>query len=203
MYIFVSPLSRFLVYLVVTIGSLANVNSLSSKQPIPSHQTLYELKVKEQTDRILFFIQKRLSVMHEVARTKWNLGLAIEDLPREGQLLERLCQQGREMGLDPQWVRIFFQAQFDAAKMIQKNDFKSWSQLQVQTFDEVLDLKEEIRPYLDMISNELLLSLARIHSETFGPRLSPYILSTPLTTRDSDAIDEDVWQQAISPLLMK
>jgi hypothetical protein len=90
--------------------------------------------------------------------------------------------------------------EFDAAKMIQQRDFALWKQSHAPQFESTLDLKNEIRPYLDMLSYELLASLARVSSDT---QLSSYVPKKPLLNRPSDQIDEDIWQKAISPFFQK
>ena len=169
-------------------------------EAIPAHQTLYELETKKNIDQVLFLMQKRLALMHEVARTKWSQNLAIEDLPREQQLIDNLSKQAKAYGLDEAWTRTFFQAQFDAAKMIQKNDFAIWTQQGQSKFDSFLDLKQDIRPYLDQLSKELLEALGKVTPCISNGKLSAFVLAQPIVRRDSDAIDEQVWQTAILPL---
>lgn len=93
--------------------------------------TIENIETEKTIDQLLLLIQKRLVIMHEVARTKWNLHLPIEDLAREKQLLTGLVELAHANSLEKQWVSQFFQAQFDAAKQIQKADFALWQQQEI------------------------------------------------------------------------
>lgn len=139
-------------------------------------------------DEVLKLVEKRLTIMHEVARIKWNQQIPIEDLPREEQLLALLVSKAT---IDKEWTRAFFQAQFNAAKMIQRNDFALWSEQKKAKFDNTLDLKDDIRPYLDRLSSDLLEKLAKIYQSKAPDNL--------LYPRPAD-IDEAVWLVAIAPL---
>lgn len=169
-------------------------------QAIPAHQTIAELETQKKVDQVLLLMQKRLALMHEVARTKWNQQLPIEDLAREEQLLAQLAKEAANIGLEEAWVRQFFQAQFEAAKVLQKNDFAAWSEEKVQKFDAVLDLKQTIRPLLDQLTKELLQSLPGIYPLAREGKLASFVLNEPLSRRNVDAMDEAVWQMAIRPL---
>lgn len=167
-----------------------------SAAPIPPHRTLEEYETEKQTDQMLLLMQKRLAIMHEVARTKWNQKLPIDDPAREQTLLTGLVEQAKKQGLDEKWISKFFQAQFNAAKEIQRNDFSLWSEQGVQKFDSVLSLKDEIRLYIDQINQEILTLLSKLHGKDTGK----YILDCPISIRGSDYIEEPVWMMAIAPL---
>lgn len=190
---------RCLAYLFIALFPVCQTLAI---QEVPAHQTFYEIESQKNIDQVLFLMQKRLALMHEVARTKWNQNLPIEDLSREQQLINALTIKAKSCGLEEAWTRKFFQAQFDAAKLIQKNDFSYWSKQQhARKFDSVLDLKTEIRPHLDHLSDELLNSLTKIYPEITTGKLSPHVLTLPLSRRITDVVDESVWMVAILPLL--
>jgi chorismate mutase len=77
-------------------------------------------------DRLVRLMGRRLTLMHEVARWKWNAGQPITDPQREGQLLQSVVECSRDKGLDPDWVRRFFAAQMEAARLVQEADFALW-----------------------------------------------------------------------------
>ena len=64
-------------------------------------------------DRLLRLMQQRLTLMHEVARWKWNAGQPVTDAQRERELLHGVVERGRGKGLDPELVRPFFAAQME------------------------------------------------------------------------------------------
>ena len=71
-------------------------------------------------DRLLRLMQQRLTLMHEVARWKWNAGQPVTDAERERELLHSVVEGGRGKGLDPELVRSFFAAQLEAARLVQQ-----------------------------------------------------------------------------------
>ena len=71
-------------------------------------------------DRLLGLIQQRLTLMHEVARWKWNAGQPVRDAEREREVLHSVVEGGRGKGLDPELVRSFFAAQLEAARLVQQ-----------------------------------------------------------------------------------
>src|SRR5471032_1276817 len=83
--------------------------ALAACQSVPPSLTISD---SEQIDQLLILIDQRLAVAPQVAKAKWNSGAAINDPPREKLILEDVVTQAD--GLDPAFVRKFFQAQFDA-----------------------------------------------------------------------------------------
>lgn len=63
------------------------VSEISPHQPITVNQRHAKLET------LLFTIEKRLAIMHEITRIKWNLHLPIQDLSREQELLDSLFKQ--------------------------------------------------------------------------------------------------------------
>jgi len=56
-------------------------------------------------DRLLGLMQQRLTLMHEVARWKWNAGQPVTDAERERELLQSVVECGRGKGVEPKLVR--------------------------------------------------------------------------------------------------
>lgn len=166
---------------------------------LPSHQELAAYETQFKVDAVLFLMQKRLAIMHEVARTKWTKKLAIDDKEREQQILASIASKAQEMGVNEEWARKFFQAQFDAAKMIQQSAFDMWTYSEQGPFESILDLKDDIRPYLDAVTHELLAALAKasplIQSGVFADQIIPF----PPYERSSDQFEEGAWQAATAP----
>jgi chorismate mutase len=162
-----------------------------------AHQSMEEYAVEKHIDQLLLLIQKRLAIMHEVARTKWVQRLPIEDKEREQQVLKVLVEQASRSGLDEKWVERFFQAQMDAAKEVQKQDFAVWEQ-HGALFEKVFSLKDDLRIYIDQINLEMIDLLIKISGQC--KHCESYLSEHPISIRPSDAIEESVWQMAISPL---
>ncbi len=151
-------------------------------------------ETEKKVDQLLLLMQKRLSIMHDVARTKWNQGLPIEDKAREAQILKGLVGQSKNIQADESWIARFFQAQMDAAKEVQRSDFAIWEKRSVQKFAETIPLSE-LRVYIDEVNREMIDLLSRIPDLAH----SDFILHYPISTRESDFIDKKVWDLAVSP----
>lgn len=59
-------------------------------------------------DEVLHGIFDRLVLVHDVARWKWNAGKLAADPVREKALLDRVTEQAKARGLDPEFARGFF-----------------------------------------------------------------------------------------------
>ena len=117
------------------------------------------LAAETELDTLLRLIGERLAVMPDVARHKYNSGAAVEDLPREAQVIEAVTAQAVEAGLDKDLAAKFFQAQIDASKMIQAERIAAWKSENHAPFSDVPDLAAVIRPKLDALTPALLAAL--------------------------------------------
>ncbi len=151
------------------------------------------------TQRLLVCMQKRLEVMHDVARYKWNAHIPVEDKEREKQVLTQLVAKAALYNLDKEWAETFLQSQMDAAKLLQEHDIEIWKGEAAPMFSHVPDLKTEIRPRLDAITEEIFQSLAAL-----GPDLSTQTVVEKIR-RQADSIGvifpENVWKKAVSPFM--
>ncbi len=184
---------------------LLGISIISTKLVASSvliNKTIDSYEIEKNVDQLLLLIQKRLVIMHEVARTKWNQNLPIEDKAREQQILTDLVEKAHQYGLEEKWIAKFFQAQMDAAKEIQKNDFSLWREQNLQKFEAVLSLKDGLRSYIDRINQEMIDLLSKIH-ERKGSIEGRFILEHPISTRASDNIENNIWLLATLPLIEK
>jgi chorismate mutase-like protein len=117
---------------------------------------------RDPKERLIRLVDLRLAVVTEVARSKWNSGAAIEDLPRETALLNSLQGQAVAFGLAPDRVAAFFGAQITAAKQLQSTLFDRWRQQHRGKFAGVADLPGELRPRLDVLTAQMLTELAAV-----------------------------------------
>ena len=129
-------------------GSEAH-NKISAARPLPGSDVLSNL------------IEERLSLMTDVARTKWNSGSAIEDPNREQQVLADVAVRAQAVGIPAGWAQHFFRLQMEAAKEVQYCFFAQWTAQHQGLFPEVQDLRTGIRPKLDLLTAELLQELAK------------------------------------------
>ena len=69
---------------------------------------------------------RRLHIAEQVALAKWDSGAAVEDLPREAQVIRGAVRAGDSRGLDPTSISNFFKAQIEANKIIQYSLLADW-----------------------------------------------------------------------------
>jgi len=109
--------------------------------------------------QLLVLIDQRLTVAPLVARAKWNSGAPIDDPAREKLILDAVSQQAAEAGVDAAFARQFFQAQFDAGKLIQGKLHEQWRSAKQAHFDDAPDLGRDVRPILDRLSPQIIATL--------------------------------------------
>ena len=118
-------------------------------------------------DRLLGLMQQRLTLMHEVARWKWNAGQPVTDAERERELLHSVVEGGRGKGLDPELVRSFFAAQLEAARLVQQADFDRWKANKQKPFADTKSLAA-LRQRIDHLNRELIDALAELRPWLWG-----------------------------------
>ncbi|HEY8025194.1 MAG TPA: gamma subclass chorismate mutase AroQ [Burkholderiaceae bacterium] len=109
--------------------------------------------------RLMQLIDQRLAIAPMVAEAKWNSGAPIDDPTREKLLLDTLGRQAQAAGLDRTFAQRFFQAQFDAGKLIQTALHARWRIENRPPFDAAPDLARDVRPLLDQMTPNLIAAL--------------------------------------------
>lgn len=140
--------------------------------------------------------------MRDVARWKWANKAPIEDPEREASSLRDLAEEGRASGLDPEATRSFFEAQIEAAKLMQREYFRRWGAGEPFPEAEIPDLKTEIRGRIDALNRDLIEALpgalARL-SDGGDPARSLEPPAKRLLT--AEGIDRETRETALKPLL--
>jgi len=109
-------------------------------------------------------INARLAYMKDVAAYKWLHQIPIEDLAREQTVIKAAQQAGLQPGLTIEFSRLFFTAQIEAAKEIQRYWFTQWQQTGApQTAP---DLVTEVRPKLIKLGNQIVAVLGQPRPQT-------------------------------------
>jgi chorismate mutase len=103
---------------------------------------------------------RRLVIAEQVALAKWDSGAAVEDLPREAQIIRDAVRDGGSRGLDAASVSIFFKAQIEANKVIQYSLLADWRRSGRAPAHAPIDLVATIRPELDRVQTALIAELA-------------------------------------------
>jgi chorismate mutase len=102
----------------------------------------------------------RLIVAEQVALAKWDSGAAVEDAPREAQVIIDAVKIGEAKGLDRTSVSNFFKAQIEANKIVQYSLLADWRRTSGVPAHAPVNLVKTIRPKLDQIQTGLIAELA-------------------------------------------
>jgi chorismate mutase len=151
-------------------------------------------------DVLLGVIRSRLAVMHDVARWKWAKKAAIEDPEREAALLLDVAERGIPLGLDREMTRSFFRGQIEAAKVIQRADFRRWEESGRGPEGEVPDLVGVLRPRIDGLNRDLLAALAKARPRLLDGDGSDRLRRRADQVLVGEGIDDRVRDSAIGPL---
>ena len=103
---------------------------------------------------------QRLSIGKQVALSKWDSKIPVEDAPREAHVIAAAIQAGELRGLDQTFVATFFRAQIEANKLVQYSLLAEWYRLGNAPAHSSIDLSNAIRPELDQIQTALIAELA-------------------------------------------
>lgn len=109
-------------------------------------------------DHLLTLIAERLAVAPDVARAKWNSHAAIEDLPREQQVIDAVGDSAARYGVPRAEAEWFFRAQIEASKIVQRTMTGQFAEQRRPPFPTVVSL-DTIRPTLDRLTPEMLEAL--------------------------------------------
>lgn len=115
----------------------------------------------ERVEALGRLINRRLSLMKDVAAYKWEHRIPIEDLQREKEVLESSIQAAESMGLNPTASSRFFEQQIELAKSVQQYWFDQWESKGFEQYD-YADLTTEIRPVLLELGDKILFSVANL-----------------------------------------
>lgn len=154
-----------------------------------------------QVNRLLNLVRQRLIIQNDVARNKWNQNSPIEASQREQQLLIQIRQQAPIYGLNPDAASTFFQWQIFAGKLIQVHNFQDWQTEGVQSFDNVPDLNQVLRPSLDKLTSEILSALAPLTPVLNCSTVQQLVQSRAQIILRGESIDIIVRRVAIAPLI--
>ena len=147
---------------------------------------------REQIDNLLELINQRLAVAEKVAEAKWNSGAPIDDPARERKILDELALSIREESeLDRGFALRFFQAQFDAGKMIQRDLHAQWQRQQRPPFVTAPDLARDVRPVLDRLTPQLIDSLRQLRTLLLQTTARDYLAARAQQLITLDGIDLD------------
>lgn len=105
-------------------------------------------------------MDQRVAIAYKVALTKWDSGKAVEDKPRERQVIDAALALAPGYSVSPQWAEQFFSAQIEANKLVQYAYLADWAAAKKAPDDERPNLEKDIRPTLDRLQQTLLEQMA-------------------------------------------
>ena len=145
-------------------------------------------------------IDQRLLLAQDVARAKWNAKAAIEDLPREEQVIAAAVRQGGALGLPEAWIRTVFRAQIEASKTVQRALYERWRAEGVGRFDDAPDLARTVRPELDRLTTQLLRAMADNHALLHDSGRQADVAAA-MHALQARAVNPDAAGQALAPFV--
>jgi len=86
----------------------------------------YAQNAVEQLQPLVQTTAHRLMIGEQVALAKWDSGKAVEDAPREAQVILGAMKDGVAKGLDEASVSNFFNSQIEANKFVQYTLLADW-----------------------------------------------------------------------------
>jgi chorismate mutase-like protein len=111
---------------------------------------------KANKTNILYLIQKRLDIVHEIAKYKWNNAIDIVDEKREKYQIEELLEISKPYNIKREKIIYFIKYQIYLAKNLQINLFKDFEKQKIKKFKNVKNLEKVLRLEIDQI-NKLLI----------------------------------------------
>ncbi|MCK0070168.1 gamma subclass chorismate mutase AroQ [Kordiimonas laminariae] len=103
-------------------------------------------------------ISKRLNLMKAVAQYKYVNKLPVEDKKREAIIFKRIMEKAKTVGIPQERASRALKAQITAAKQLQTSYIKGWAENNIK-FETAPDLGKDIRPQIDVITQEFLIAL--------------------------------------------
>jgi chorismate mutase len=99
---------------------------------------------------------RRLAIAEQVALAKWYSNAAVEDKPREAEVIMSAVNEGESKGLDRTFVSNFFRDQIEANKIVQYSLLAAWHRAGRAPAHRPIDLATAIRPELDKLQMQLI-----------------------------------------------
>jgi chorismate mutase-like protein len=150
-------------------------------------------------EELLHLMTRRLLLMHEVARAKWNAKKPLADHDRETIMLCALAEKGRVLGMEPEFTKGFFAAQIEASRLLQTDDLRRWKDERHGPFADAPDLNSDLRPRIDTLNGKLLAALAKVRPTLRGREA--LIRRLAANSLQGTGITAEIRDKAIRPLI--
>ncbi|RCS21399.1 chorismate mutase [Phyllobacterium salinisoli] len=122
-------------------------------------------------------IAQRLAIADQVALSKWDSHVPVEDPKREQAVLAAVSHQAPRFWLEPDRAQRFFSAQIEANKLVQYGRLWQWVQAGKAPSGPRPDLKE-IRSQLDQLQGVLLERIAGFDPYRTDAQCDRWVTST-------------------------
>ena len=99
---------------IVIISLITGIRTAHAQSAIERLQPLVEISAR------------RLAIAEQVALAKWDSNAAVEDKPREAEVIMSAVNDGESKGLDRTFVSNFFRDQIEANKVVQYSMLAAW-----------------------------------------------------------------------------
>lgn len=147
--------------------------------------------------RLRSALAARLALMPEVARSKWEKSLAIEDLPREAAVVARFTGAATTCGAAADFAQAVIRAQIEAGKTVQRDLLEKWRDAGPDPGWRPRDLADELRPEIDRATAELVAALCAAESAADGRRRCRGLLRRAASRPPN--VSRAAWREACAP----
>ncbi len=155
------------------------------------HSTIQDL------ESLFVLMQERLSVMHDIARYKWNHSLQDQTLDRESLDAQPLSYENNEYASE---IIDFLNAQNRAAEKIQEQDFMLFKSEGVEKFENVKDYQTEISPKLEELNTQMVLCIKELLVHTQNGTLPNFLKDVSFNSFKNEGVERNVYDIAVEPL---
>lgn len=132
-------------------------------------QELVMQEDQKQLNTLASLMVERMELSKDLAIYKWNNTLPIDELESEQAFLKEMLEKTTSSNLDAKFVKNFFNAQIEASKTINIENFETWVNKNIHKHDytpDSLALQKKIQD----IDEKLVLALKDIYTAFSGPQ---------------------------------
>lgn len=144
-------------------------------------------------ETLFVLMQERMSIMHDLARYKWNQGISEKTLDQE-KLTSKTSNKE---------VVDFLEAQNKAAEKIVKDDFALFRNEEVVAFEVVKDYNSTILPQLENVNQKMVETVQELLTHTQNESLPNFLKDISFNSFKNEGIDRSVYDIAVEPLFEK
>jgi chorismate mutase len=185
-----TPLRRALITVTATAAVVLTATGSAVAVPVSGtaaapHATAHSLAALRP---VVELAAQRLATADLVAAAKWGTDSPIDDPAREQQVLDNVAAQARQLGADPDEIRVIFRDQIEANKIVQRGLFQHWTDHPDQAPTTKPDLSV-VRQEINRVTGALVEALATTDDERAASACRPELLLAALQVHHEDHLD--------------